>query len=352
MGLSQEAAKKVTSAWYCETCKADYCSACNEFTDETDSFRCVSCSSIYHYLCVGLTLDSQTKDWKCPTCKSGQPKTDNTNTPVKATTTSRKMDSPLDTEKPSNIAAFMTEMRQAFEELKIQQNNNYKELKASLVELTRQNSEFKDSVTFMSQQYDDMVKRMNDCDAERKNNLLYIHSLEDRIENLEKNLRSSSVEIRNVPQKKVETNADLQGLVQSIGNSVKLPIHPSDIRDVFRTPTKSEATKPIIVDFTSVILKQKLLESVKKFNTENKDDKLNSQTLNIDGPKKPIFVSENLTPAMRKLFFQAREFAKEKKFKFCWAAYGKIYLRQTEDCPTLRVESEAHLTKLRMADSK
>lgn len=56
----------------------------------------------------------------------------------------------------------------------------------------------------------------------------------------------------------------------------------------------------MIVDFTSVLLKDKFVSKYTKGIKEN--NRLTTEKLKISGPSKPIFISENLTAKLKKLF--------------------------------------------------
>lgn len=132
--------------------------------------------------------------------------------------------------------------------------------------------------------------------------------------------------------------------MQSIAETLDVPVQTSDIRNIQRINTKKPENKPIIVDFTSVLTKEKLIEHCKKFNRTNK---LTTSHLHIKGPSKPIFISENLTYKTRRLYFLARDFAKTNDYKYCWTAGGKVYIRKKEGEPTLRLNGEEDIKVLR-----
>ncbi|KAL4718354.1 hypothetical protein ACJJTC_002467 [Scirpophaga incertulas] len=75
-------------------------------------------------------------------------------------------------------------------------------------------------------------------------------------------------------------------------------------------------------------------------------ERLNSKHLMFDGASKPIYITEALTTKAQKLFFLAREFARENEFKYCWTSRGIVFLRKADKQPPIRIESEKDLTKL------
>lgn len=116
----------------------------------------------------------------------------------------------------------------------------------------------------------------------------------------------------------------------------------SEVKDAFRINNKDAAKRTVIVDFTSVLLEEKFVSKYRKGIKEN--NRLTTEKLRISGPSKPIFISENLTAKLKKLFFLAREHAKANDFKYCWVSNGKIFLRKREGGPLMRVNSEADLS--------
>ncbi|CAH0401481.1 unnamed protein product [Chilo suppressalis] len=238
----------------------------------------------------------------------------------------------------------MTEMRKLFSELKTQQDKKFEALQTTVSTISKQNEEISASAILISQLYDDMKVKLDTLERERNTHLAYIQSLEERIDSLENRNRRSCIEFRNIPSNKTETKDDFTKMVVETGKVIQVPIQTSDIRDAYRTYTKSYQG-PIVIDFVNVILKEKFLSSVKKYNTENKS-RLNTTVLQFDGPSKPIFISESLSLKFKKIFYMARDFAKAHDYRYCWSSHGKVYLRKKEGSPLHRIDCEAHLSQL------
>ncbi|KAL4710608.1 hypothetical protein ACJJTC_003244 [Scirpophaga incertulas] len=62
----------------------------------------------------------------------------------------------------------------------------------------------------------------------------------------------------------------------------------------------------------------------------------------------PIFVSEHLTGKAARLYFLARDLAKNKLYKFCWTSLGRVYVRKNEekDSPYIQITSEHQIQDL------
>ncbi|XP_026746537.1 uncharacterized protein LOC113507810 [Trichoplusia ni] len=246
-----------------------------------------------------------------------------------------------------DINSFMPTIKKMFESLSIEQNKRFQDLLGSVNSLRERNAELTKSVEAMSLKYDEFLSRIKSLEEARKEDKKQIISLEQKIENLERKTRSSSIEIRNIPKTNKETKTDLCQLIQVMGKSVSIDIKDSDIRDIYRITAK-DSSNPIITEFTTVIMKEKVLSAVKNFNKcRQKGDKLNTGHLSIQGPNKPVFIAETLTQKSQRIFFLARAFAKEHGFAFCWTSRGAIYVRKSENLPQIRIQDEEDLEKLR-----
>lgn len=231
------------------------------------------------------------------------------------------------------------------------QEIQYEDMMIKINSIIEQNIELKRSVELMSDKYDEFLGRIATLEAEKKEDKRLIRQLEDKIELLERTSRATGIEIRNVPKIDSETKDDLCELVSNLGQSLNLEISQSDLRDVHRLKTK-EKSSPILVNFNSVILKEKVIKGVKNFNkTKENSEKLNTTHLKLGLSKQPVFVSECLTYKTQKLFYLARTQHKDCGYDFCWTSHGVVYLRKKVGDPQIRVNSEADFEKLRSANS-
>lgn len=242
---------------------------------------------------------------------------------------------------------FMSEITQMITDLKEEQNHKLDELQSSINDIRKQNAGIIESVEYLSNEYKVLRKQLEDMENDRKRNMDYIQLLENKVDLLETSHKSSCIEIKNIPPKQKESKQDLLDVIGKLGTALNLPIQTSNIRDVFRINTKKEGNKPIIVDFTSIIVKDSVIEHCKKFNNQHRENKLNTTHLHISGPPNNIYISEHLTAKARRLFFLARDFASTNEYKYCWTAGGKIFIRKREGERHLRVTTEADLDKLK-----
>lgn len=216
-----------------------------------------------------------------------------------------------------------------------QQNRERAEISSSLKAI-------EDSLTFLSAQSEDMRKKMEELERENHKDKQYIAVLENKLESLQKTQRKCSFEIKNVPKLNDETKTSLVNMVCHLHSNLKVDIKSNDIKDVYRASNKGE-NKPIVVEMSSYIQKSNLMQAAKKYNIQNKSNKLNSYHLGLKCNNTPIFLSEHLTQLGNRLFYLAREMTKTLKYKFCWTSLGEVLVRKDESSPIIKITNEAQI---------
>lgn len=239
-----------------------------------------------------------------------------------------------------------------------QQNTLLNKLISEVAELKSQNSgiqksflDVEKSMSFISSQYEDITKKVDNWEKERTQLTECIKTLDNKIKDLQHCSRSACIEIRNIPAKEKESYDDLVTIVTKIGSTIGKQLASLDIRDVRRIPGKPGTIKPIVAEFTQVHTKLSFLDASKVYNKKRSNpDKLNTQHMGVPGERKPVYISEYLTLQTKKLFYTSREFAKANQFEFCWTSNGNIYLRKTPGAKQVLVKSEQTLKDLLSID--
>lgn len=260
--------------------------------------------------------------------------------------TQRSCKRKMDEERRDDFHTFALEMRAMFTTFTETQSKKLSDIVIAVNSIKEQNSDIVKSIDFLSHKYEEMTQQIKNLEQAKKEDKEYINQLENKLEILERKSRNLCVELKNIPKDdKTESKCELIKTVQRVGSIVNFEISDSQIKDIYRINTKLDSNKPIIVEFTNALSKEGLLNSVKTYN-RTYSGKLNTGSLLITGPIKPIFVSESLTDKSRKLFYLARDFAKTNDYRFCWSLHGVIYLRKREGSPQIRIESEEVLRNL------
>ncbi|CAG5056332.1 unnamed protein product [Parnassius apollo] len=164
------------------------------------------------------------------------------------------------------------------------------ELKQQNANIQSTNIEMEKALTFISTKYEGMNTKIINLERERKENYNYILSLENRLEDVQKRLKSTVIEFRNLPTPaqniKQETQQDLCDLVQKICDVLNVNFHPSEIKDIFRIKTKA-GVSTVITELTSVLSKNKILSGAKEFNKININNKLSSKSIGLSSSTMP-----------------------------------------------------------------
>ncbi|CAB3241401.1 unnamed protein product [Arctia plantaginis] len=254
------------------------------------------------------------------------------------------------------LTNWKTELDTKLNDMFIKQNTlisklstDISELKLQNYKIQKSNDEIVQSMEFINNQYEELKSGLTTLQKERLEQRLCIEKLERNIQDLQLKSRSSSIEIRNVPQVDKETTSDLAKTICVIGDTVGSVITPSDLRDIYRLPSKPGSTRPIVAEFQTVQMKQKTIAAVRDFNNSKKtvEEKLNTGLINISGKRQPVYVADHLPASAKKLFYLSREFAKQNAFKFCWTVNGNVFLRKEEGNKQILISSEQCLHDLR-----
>lgn len=341
--------------------RKEKCTACAEDLSTPEQIKCVTCSLRYHYDCINTTSkkykelkNDYLNSWVCPLCQSKQPKGDNTNTPVRASSSSNVSH---DTSSISNVTLrrpqlhTQTNLQESFtldnvkqliqEEMEILLGKIETKI-ATLIdnktkEMFKEINEIKESVCFVNNQYEEIKKELQGKFAQVKslkeeNEILQssVKDLNSRLSIMEQHTRMSNLEIQCVPEHKAE---NLPNLIKQIGKITGNNISDTDIHKCTRIAKMNpESTRPrsIIVKFSSPRIRDTFLAGVIKFNKTNKNNKLNTNHIGMGGDPKPVYVLEHLTSELKKIHASARLTAKQLNYKFVWIKNGRVFLRKTD----------------------
>ncbi|KAG7298038.1 hypothetical protein JYU34_018802 [Plutella xylostella] len=231
--------------------------------------------------------------------------------------------------------------------LETNQQNSFKKFETALNNIQKTTTEIEKSLNCLTVEHEEIKLQMDNMEKECKDNHSYILILEDKIEDLQRDSRNTSIEIKNVPLKQNETNQDLTQLVLNLAKHVNVGLNPADVRNVYRVHGKREGNKQIIVELSSTPLKKSMLTGVKSYNNRNKGNKLNASHLGLKDCSTPVYMAEYLTPKANRLYFLARDLTKTNAFRFCWTSNGRIFVRKEECAPAILIRSEHQIQSLK-----
>lgn len=353
---------------------------CNIIKDKDDKhMQCIECKKKYHFGCLGI--DSSTKvytDWNCPKCSRPKLKgTNNDETPVKPSIsrTNYKITDSNVTKRSSKRQALSSPtspviseglsqelIRNVINEAINKQMSNLmidinKTIKNSISthfkNLENKFEELQTSVSFISNQYDDMKKQLdthlelvNKLKQENQTLQCAVTNLQNKVNLMEQHARANNVEIQCVPESK---NENIINVIKQLSKSVGFNIKDNEIAHCTRiAKINPKTTRPrsIIVQLSAPMIRDQLLAAVIKFNKSNPSNKLNTSHLGIAGNKVPVYVCEHLSASNKSLHAAARQKAKELNYKHIWVRNGRIFMRKTDNSDYKLINSVECLNKL------
>lgn len=217
-----------------------------------------------------------------------------------------------------------------------------------LKSIEKSNQIMEKSVSLLTEQNEEYRKKIELLENKLQEDKKYIILLEEKVEDMQMNSRKANFEIRNVPKRPSETKDDLITMVECLSTNIGSSLKRSDIKDIYRLRPKKDGTKntSIVVETSSTLIKNEFLKMSKVFNIKHKT-KLRVLHLGLKTSEDtPIFTAEHLTPRGSRLFFLARDLAKSKAYKYCWTAYGKVYIRKEDNAPIIVLRTEDQIQQL------
>ncbi|KAL4714417.1 hypothetical protein ACJJTC_017712 [Scirpophaga incertulas] len=233
-------------------------------------------------------------------------------------------------------------MRNLMSRYNSSRKNDHAEINSTLKEVVESNRNIENSIAYLTARNEENEKRIQILENQSKEDKQYISLLEDKIEDLVIGSRKANFELRNVPKKEKEVKEDLIDMVVCLSEKINCIISKGEIKDIYRVRSKKSDQKnsSVIVETTSALIKNDILKMAKSFNLRS-GSKLCARHLGYKSNEDtPVFLSEHLTARASRLHYLARDLAKSKGYKFCWTAYGKVYVRKSEQSPIILIKCE------------
>lgn len=252
----------------------------------------------------------------------------------------------------TELSAFKEEMTSMMGDLMAAQETELKKFfTPTLTDIQNTNRNVESSIALLMSKNEELTKKVEQLEQQKSKDKEYISILENRLEDTQRTVRKSNIEIKNVPKNKVETKEEMINMVMRLGKSINCNINKTDVKDIYRVKSKKveQNNTPIIVELSSTILKADVLKMTKAHNIKHKG-KLCAKHLGLTkNEDTPIFVSEQLTVKGSRLHFLARDLAKSKGYKFCWTSFGRVYVRKDENSQILTISNENQVNSLLQA---
>lgn len=164
--------------------------------------------------------------------------------------------------------------------------------------------------------------------------------LKSTINRLEQRGRLNNLEIFGVPERKSEVTSSI---VVSIAKAVGLELRTEDIGSAVRIATRNNNghPRPIIAKLHSSLKKDEIISAVRK------QRGITTLDIGFTGESQKINVNEHLTAENKNLLKQAKAKGKEAGFRYSWTRNAKIFLRQDDNYPAIRIENLSQLSHIK-----
>ncbi|XP_034828788.2 uncharacterized protein [Maniola hyperantus] len=306
--------------------------------------------------------------WTCHSCRSKQPKTDNSNTPIRATSNAQTAastdseiiitDSNVTRRKRLDPTAYNTNVSD-------NSSSDVQSLLAEVKLLTKEISSLKNMLEDATTSLNRCHERLDAMGAAISSNESRISALERRnaeIDSLKGKVIELQTEVDMQAQDCLKNEVEICGASECPGENTthimmllakKIGVDLSEqeidwsTRVGPRILTATSATgnarkqpRPIVVRLLRRAKRDEIIKAIKVRRNVTSTD------LNLSGPAEKIFVNERLTSKNRLLFRESRMQAKQMGFAFCWCKGGTIYVRQREGKPAVAIRNNEDLNRL------
>lgn len=154
------------------------------------------------------------------------------------------------------------------------------------------------------------------------------------------------MEIQAVPETR---NENVLQLFRNLCKTINLQIDDNMVhscRRVAKFVASSSRPRNILVTLSSSRVRDEVLSACLRYNKQHKELPLNTTSLGLPLERGPIYVNEHLSPDCKALHAATRAAAKNKKYKYVWVRYGRIYVRKDDNAGCILIKTKACLDKL------
>ncbi|XP_028176891.1 uncharacterized protein LOC114364788 [Ostrinia furnacalis] len=373
------------------------CAGCDSRLLDNEHLKCNTCTSFFCLACLSINKGSvseidpkQLAKLKCPSCSNVTRRNNDDSSPVRPghmggmlkpnttgiqTRNNKKNISTPEQSPQVNYDATQHAILAEIRSLRCDMNKQFESQQANLdksnailsslqkevLDLGARFSSMRadldgaiESIQFLSDHHDTQSKLNSDnvttISRLLKDNMTLqsqVSSINAKLSQIEQQSRECNIEIQCVPEFK---NENLLTTFQQLLKITSCELPNADIVSYHRVAkinSESERPRNIIVKLSSTRARDQVLAAVKVFNRQNKNNMLNTSLLGIASEKRPIYVTEHLSPSNKQLHAAARAFAKEKQYEFVWIRGGRIFIRKDSNHASVLVQNIEFLKTLK-----
>ncbi|CAG9784126.1 unnamed protein product [Diatraea saccharalis] len=347
----------------------------------------IICKEHYDLICANVsesrfynTLTKEKREtWKCTLCVSKQPRTDNTNTPVRsaedkittkrgAATTSphsqldismmdincenNTSDNSRETGlSGSNLDVLIYELRLFREELSTTRRK-IGELNVSLSNLVSRMDACETTIDKLNARVEKLEQRINrdPLILEPDNNtfLASMEQLKHEINDRDQELLLNDIELACIPEQKGE---NLTSIAITLAKKLGVNIGEQEVvcaMRVGRPPGQVDASLSSARPWTVVIRLARRAVRDEMLQAARVRRGVTTEGTGLPGTPRRFYVNERLTRVNRSIYRRARDIAGRLNWRFVWSRDGRVFVRQHQGdhAPRHRLRSEADLVRV------
>lgn len=272
------------------------------------------------------------------------------------------------------LAAFKDDLSTKFNVLQTTVNNQFMEFRNELSEVKQSHSDIVESISFVSQKYDEMVPRVEKAVADSISAKETVGSIQTQVDKSTERLDKLEASVNKQAQASLQNNLVITGLAKSnnpvdtfwkLVNATKAKVTPDDVANVellrkYESKNNDASgsknglfvADTILVRFNSNAAKGELIKAKKSMGAAF-SDQVQPLSASDSRTKRPrtIFFRDHLTDYSMALFELAKRKQEELKYQFVWTRNGQILMKQKESAAVHRINSAADLAKLPAIES-
>lgn len=161
---------------------------------------------------------------------------------------------------------------------------------------------------------------------------------------LEQERLERNVIIKGVPELQNEDSVALEDKVESIFCFLDTDFESQYLTSVRRIGNNKDKNKNrlIVAQLSDVTIKSKVMKGLAAKNM-NCSHFTYTSGMEWGSSDKKIYLSDDLTPTMSKVYYHARQLKKQKIVKYAWTKLGRIYVKEKDDSRAYKISSMEQL---------
>lgn len=307
------------------------CAQCN--TQITAKFvKCNGCNSLYHFLpCSTLSEKSYSSmanykkaDWRCHKCQPRKTSTSSNNSyhivihdgsqqkqqredDDESNENTKRFKNSLSLSDVNDSVCFLNKTLTAdISDLKTTVQNMATEIKQN----NETNSRVESALNLITNTLSTLTSQVNSLIDSNKEKEKQMVDMNKRIDDLEQQVLSKNIEIKNIPNDNIQPN----DVVKTIASSLNVEVNDGDISNSYHL----KKSQKMIVEFTTLKKKKEFMGKIKRHRVDSNVVTGDTNDRNF------MYVNDQLTAHKRKLLWLVKTKAKESNWKFVWVRNGNI----------------------------